>query len=493
MKFISSDKLKPGMILAMDLVLYNKYSFKTLLLREGLELSRSYISKICSNNISGVYIKNEEAINIFKKDIISEELQADLLTKIKDIYYNYKLKNLVFDRRMLSQISNLADCLIEETILTNALLYRVLEYNNNEDNIFQHTINVAILSISLSDSLGLSPHMQHELAVTALLHDIGMLHMPLELMNKQDSFIGEELEIIREHPANAVKAVSSFVSNDILMGILSHHERMDASGYPYALSGEQIHLFGKILAVCDAYQALKDWTPHQAIQYLSGKKGIEFDTDIVEVFMKNIIVYPEGHYVKLNNGKTAIVIKNNPDDCLRPLIQILNPDDSLGEEVDLLDIEYGDIEVVDRGHNFEYIVSACLCGEKTRYDGKVFVNDKLKGLVDKGKAILVCPEIAGGLKVPRLPCEIKNGRVVNFSADDKTEHFVDGAFKTLEIAKKYGIKKAILKEKSPSCGSKYIYDGTFTKSLIHGQGITTRLLQMNDIEVISDQEIPEDL
>ncbi|NLK63585.1 MAG: DUF523 domain-containing protein [Tissierellia bacterium] len=272
------------------------------------------------------------------------------------------------------------------------------------------------------------------------------------------------------------------------MGILSHHERIDGSGYPYGLKGEQIHLFGRILAVCDVYQSLKKWTPQQAIQYLSEKKGIEFDADIAEIFLKNIIVYPEGHYVKLNNGKTAIVVKNNPDDCLRPVIQILNPDDSLGEEVNLLDIEYKNVEIADKGHNFEYIVSACLCGEKTRYDGKVFVNDKIKGLVDQGKAIMVCPELAGGLKVPRLPCEINNGRVVNITADDKTENFVDGAFKTLETAKKYEIKKAVLKEKSPSCGSKYIYDGTFTKSLIQGQGITTRLLRLNNIEVISDED-----
>lgn len=159
-----------------------------------------------------------------------------------------------------------------------------------------------------------------------------------------------------------------------------------------------------------------------------------------------------------------------------------------GEEGDLLNMKTEHKEITGKGHNFEYIVSACLCGEKTRYDGKVFVSDKIKRLVDEGKAITVCPEVLGGLKVPRLPCEIKNSRVINIASDDKTEHFVDGAFKTLEIAKKYGIKKAILKEYSPSCGSKYIYDGTFTKTLIPGQGITTRLLQLNDIEVISDEE-----
>jgi uncharacterized protein YbbK (DUF523 family) len=315
-----------------------------------------------------------------------------------------------------------------------------------------------------------------------------MLYVPAEILYKQDSLTDEELEIIREHPVNAVKALRSFVSNNVLMGILSHHERLNGSGYPHGLSGEQIHLFAKILAVCDVYQASKDWEPSQAIQYLSEGKNIKFDADITGEFLKNIIVYPTNHYVKLNNGKTAIVMKSNPVDCLRPAIQILNPYGSLGEEVDLSSIENEHIEITGEGNNFEYIVSACLCGEKTRYDGKVLVTDKIKRLVDEGKAIMVCPEVLGGLKVPRLPCEIKSGRVINIASDDKTEHFIKGAFKTLETAKNYGIKKAILKEKSPSCGSKYIYDGTFTKALIKGRGITTRLLQLNDIEVISEEE-----
>ncbi|HHZ01194.1 MAG TPA: DUF523 domain-containing protein [Sedimentibacter sp.] len=146
------------------------------------------------------------------------------------------------------------------------------------------------------------------------------------------------------------------------------------------------------------------------------------------------------------------------------------------------------MEPEEKKHKYEYIVSACLCGEKTRYDGKVFVKDKIKKLVDQGKAIPVCPEVAGGLEVPRLPCEIREGRVINAASEDKTGNFVDGANKVLALAKKHGIKKAILKEKSPSCGSKHVYDGTFTGTLTPGQGITSRLLQENGIEVISDED-----
>lgn len=142
-------------------------------------------------------------------------------------------------------------------------------------------------------------------------------------------------------------------------------------------------------------------------------------------------------------------------------------------------------------NNFEYLVSGCLCGEKCRYDGQASISEKVKELVDSGKALVVCPEVMGGMSVPRLPCEIKDNRVINIENEDKTDYFNEGAKKVLALAKKYNIIKAILKEKSPSCGSHYIYDGSFNKTLIKGQGITTKLLRENGIQVISDEEFKE--
>lgn len=138
--------------------------------------------------------------------------------------------------------------------------------------------------------------------------------------------------------------------------------------------------------------------------------------------------------------------------------------------------------------NYEYIVSACLCGEKVRYDGKANTIEKVKLLIDEGKAIMICPEVDGGMTVPRHPCEIQNNKVINRLGEDKTSYFEKGAEKALRLCKKYNIKKAVLKEKSPSCGSNCIYDGTFTGTLIPGQGITAKLLRENGIKVISDEE-----
>ncbi len=498
MLFITAENLKPGMILAMDLTVYNNYNFKTLLLSKGQPLSDVYISKIISNNISGAYVKNEETCNKFSYKSIEYEFEAAVLTRIKDVFYKYKLNSGKFDARLLRQISILADDLIEEIIYNKTLWYNTLEFSNSHDYVFQHCLNVAILSISVGNSLQLSAHKLHELAVAALLHDISMLMIPEEILYKQEPLSEDEFKIVKMHPLTAVNELKSLVSNDILMGISGHHEHVDGTGYPHGLSNGQIHLFGKILAVCDVYQALNTkfvyrdtWKPSKIVNYLLENINSKLDYKITRQFLKDIIVYPVGSYVKLNNGKNAIIVKNNSGSCLRPVVRPISSRDNFQEDINLIDAENQDIEITEKGHTFQYIVSACLCGEKTRYDGKVSVSEKIKKLVDEGKALMVCPEVDAGLKTPRLPCEIKNGRVINISSDDKTDYFVNGAIKTLKTAQKYGIKKAILKEKSPSCGSSCIYDGTFNKKLIPGEGITTRLLRLNGIEVISDEEYEE--
>jgi len=495
MLFISTENLKPGMILAMDIYVYNN-TFKILLLKEGQSLNNQYIDKIHSNYISGVYVKNEALKhNIFEKSI-DESLEAGLLTKIKDIFYMYKINSGKFNTKLIWQISEFADELIMEILFNSCLSYRTLEFNNYDDYIFQHNLNVAILSISLGNSLGISQHMLHELAVAALLHDIGMTLIPLEIVNKLDKLTVEEFKIIKVHSVNTVNQLKSYVSNDILMGISSHHEKADGTGYPYGLKCNQTHLFARILSICDVYQSMntshlyrKAYAPSDIIQYLLQGTNTQFDEKILKLFLENIIIYPIGTLVKLSNCKTAIVVKNYSENVLRPVVRIINSDDSFGNDIDLMyDETQFNIVISGKGHNFEYIVSSCLCGEKCRYDGKVFVSEKVNALINSGRAIMVCAEILGGMTVPRLPCEINNNRVYNITSDDKTEYYINGARKVLDIAKKYGINKAVLKEKSPSCGSNFIYDGTFSRTLIHGEGIATKLLRENGVEVISDEE-----
>lgn len=145
-----------------------------------------------------------------------------------------------------------------------------------------------------------------------------------------------------------------------------------------------------------------------------------------------------------------------------------------------------------------YIISACLAGVNCRYDGGNNLKPEIVKLLKEKKAILVCPEQLGSLTTPRLPCEIvcdKNGnkKVVNIEGKDLTKEFLKGAEETLKIAKLVGAKGAILKARSPSCGKGQVYDGTFKKKLVEGNGITTDLLIKNGIKVYTEEDNIEDL
>ncbi len=144
-------------------------------------------------------------------------------------------------------------------------------------------------------------------------------------------------------------------------------------------------------------------------------------------------------------------------------------------------------------------ISACLAGRACRFDGSSELADEVARLVADGRAILVCPEADGGLPTPRPPAEIVGGdgadvldgraRVVTKSGEDVTEQYVRGAERALAAAQTAGATSAILKARSPSCGRGAIYDGTFTRNLTAGDGVTAALLSRNGINVTTDEEI----
>ncbi len=136
------------------------------------------------------------------------------------------------------------------------------------------------------------------------------------------------------------------------------------------------------------------------------------------------------------------------------------------------------------------IVSACLLGEACRYDGKSKPCETVIKLSEKYELIPVCPEVLGGLSTPRPPSEMQSdGRFINSENKDVTENYINGARITLKIAKENGCKLAVLKEKSPSCGVHFRYDGTFSGTLINKSGITASLLRENGITVLSEDDI----
>ena len=140
-----------------------------------------------------------------------------------------------------------------------------------------------------------------------------------------------------------------------------------------------------------------------------------------------------------------------------------------------------------------YVVSACLAGEACRYDGGSNPCEAVMQLVASGEALPVCPETLGGLTIPRPPCEQTGERVMSRDGTDVTAAFTRGAAAALELALAHGCTAAILKARSPSCGIDGVYDGSFGRRLVPGQGLWAAALARAGLALYSEEQLPPEL
>ena len=139
------------------------------------------------------------------------------------------------------------------------------------------------------------------------------------------------------------------------------------------------------------------------------------------------------------------------------------------------------------------LISACLLGDNVKYSGGNNLKPELVTLLEKYnvKIVKICPECFAGLPIPRVPSEIREDKVFSKDGRDITEEFLSGAEKTYQVAKRKQVDFAILKERSPSCGSSYIYDGSFSGNVIQGQGLTAKKLSKENIIIFSEENLKE--
>lgn len=193
-----------------------------------------------------------------------------------------------------------------------------------------HAINCSILSITLGRYMQFSHNMLEELALAALLHDVGEVKIPLELLNKGVKTQAESEQVMKHTTYGAeILLNAKGIPNSVVEVALSHHERIDGKGYPRQLRKDEISLFSKIVAIVDTYDSLTTGSeencipPTEALRYLYLYRDKFFDAALTEIFIKCLGIYPVGSLVELLTGEVGIVISVQPGEVLHPRLLLV--------------------------------------------------------------------------------------------------------------------------------------------------------------------------
>ncbi len=218
---------------------------------------------------------------------------------------------------------------------------------------YSHSVNNCALAIAFGRFMGLPKKDLRTLAVGLLMMDMGNVHVPEGILNKKGKLTEAEYRIVKKHVKQGVKILKSTkgINEDIINIALTHHERFDGSGYPAAIQGTRIPVYGRMAAIIDCYDAMTSnrpfsaaRSPYEALQNIYNWRGSAFQPELVEQFLQCIGVYPTGSLVEMSNGEVAIVLEQNLTQRMRPKIMLI-----LNEEKKHL-MEY---KIVDLTKQFE--------------------------------------------------------------------------------------------------------------------------------------------
>ncbi len=212
----------------------------------------------------------------------------------------------------------------------NALL-SLVRLKNADEYTYLHSVAVCMLMVALAKQLKLNDEQIRQAGVAGLLHDVGKMAIPNEVLNKAGKLTDEEFNVVRQHPQRGFEILKSCyqVSESTLDVCLHHHERVDGRGYPDKLSGDALSLFARMGAVCDVYDAIssdrcykKAWGPAESIHKMASWKDGHFDETIFHAFVKTIGIYPNGTLLKLKSGRLGVVIEQSKKNLTTPIVKI---------------------------------------------------------------------------------------------------------------------------------------------------------------------------
>jgi HD-GYP domain-containing protein (c-di-GMP phosphodiesterase class II) len=259
---------------------------------------------------------------------VALEVQKEAQTVIRNTMHDIRLGRSIQSDRVKRIVNSMIDSILNNSDAL-ASLTRMKGY---DEYTFVHSINVCILSLTLARHLSFSREEMLEIGIGALLHDVGLMKIPSQILKKPESLTEEEWNEVKKHPLYGYEIMESSkgIPNESKPIALHHHEREDGSGYPYGLKGEEISRFGQMAGIIDFYDAItsdrwhkKGLQPHEGIQKIYEKAQSEFNLMLVERFIQCIGIYPFGTLVLLDTEELGIVCRVNPEKLLRPNVLVI--------------------------------------------------------------------------------------------------------------------------------------------------------------------------
>lgn len=341
MRIVPINCIKTESILAKSI--YNKRG--SVLLKKGIKLTESLLDKITENGIQMIYI-NDAYSDGEIEDIIKPELRQKTIAAIKETYSKALISsqnelkaastlkqknNAILRSNYIQDLNKLAQTLIDEILSKTSTMINLVDIKTMDDYTYEHSLNVAVLSLVLGVQLKLNRKDLVDLTVGAILHDIGKVMInPNVLTNNNRT--EEEEEVYKEHTTEGYKYLKEYyhLSGRCRIIAFQHHERWDGTGFPRGTAEENIHKFARIVAITDTYDRLtsnpyqeKMIPPNEAIEYIMASGGQHFDFELANLFVRKVNPYAVGSLVLLSNGEKAVVTADNINYPLRPVVKIL--------------------------------------------------------------------------------------------------------------------------------------------------------------------------